>query len=316
MSDDGEEKVEVDRSDAPANVAEGETAAGAGAATSPSLLQKMPWLLPIVGVVVAAAIAVAIAVPLTQNRNDNGASAVTSAAAPSMNRPSPSMQPTELEAPTVPPSTSMPMSRPTHPPSTQPSTRPSTQPSMHPSTRPSTHPSTIPSTRPSTQPSPHPSVHPSVHPSTQPSTQPSSSPADETVIVWETTGQNGLSLQVINALDDKWQDTFALSFADWSNGVPNALDLSTNRITAPTDSSCDSVLGMLKICNGDYGDTRWRGINEVFLANGFIISSVARLNDFYLELEDVALRRFTMCHQVRYSKMIRVLSIDFLCLTC
>ena len=107
---------------------------------------------------------------------------------------------------------------------------------------------------------------------------------------------SGLTIQILNALNDQWDTYFQLAVQDWDNGTPDALTIMTEKVAA--DNACEPVQGKLKVCNGDYGDTKWRGINQVLLANGFIISSVAKLNEFYLATADESQRQYTMCHEM------------------
>jgi hypothetical protein len=120
-----------------------------------------------------------------------------------------------------------------------------------------------------------------------------------TVYSWVgSTGKGGLTLELLNALDDNWQTYFAQAISDWDSGTPDALTLSTSRVTA--ESACSSVDGKMKVCNGDYGDTGWRGINELMLtSNDKIVSSVAKMNEYYLKSSTSSLdKQYTMCHEV------------------
>jgi hypothetical protein len=119
--------------------------------------------------------------------------------------------------------------------------------------------------------------------------------------LWRTGGNNGLSLTIINALDEEWQELFTLVVNDWDSGSPDALTLSTIRVSP--EFECRPENGALKVCNGNYGETNWRGINTVLLDNGVIYSSVARMNEFYLQNATLAQRRYTLCHDVRTSSM-------------
>jgi hypothetical protein len=112
---------------------------------------------------------------------------------------------------------------------------------------------------------------------------------------WNSKG-SGLSLEILNALDDRWNANFVVAIDEWDSGTPDALTLRTTRVAV--DSTCAEVTGKLKVCNGDYGDTRWRGINQVKLSNNYIVSSVAKLNEFYLANSDEDQRQYTMCHEI------------------
>lgn len=114
--------------------------------------------------------------------------------------------------------------------------------------------------------------------------------------LWRTKG-DGLELTLINALDQEWYEYFYKAVDQWDSGSPDTLTLKTE--TADPESVCRPVNGKLKVCNGDYGETSWRGINKVLLENGWIYSSAARMNDFYVAPgKDIAQRQYTMCHEI------------------
>lgn len=52
------------------------------------------------------------------------------------------------------------------------------------------------------------------------------------------------------------------------------------------------------MCNANYGDTGWIGLNEVELQNGYITASVAKMNEYYLRNADFEKRKYTMCHEL------------------
>lgn len=117
-------------------------------------------------------------------------------------------------------------------------------------------------------------------------------------IGWANTG-NGLRLDVINACSDDWQTFVQTAIANWDNGSPiDSLTLFSSR--EAYDPICEKVAGKLKICNGNYGDTRWRGLNEVLMSQrqGTIYASTARLNEFYLDYESDAQKLYTCCHEL------------------
>ena len=145
---------------------------------------------------------------------------------------------------------------------------------------------------------------------------------------WPNDG-SGLDLQLINALDTMWYDYFDLAVQEWDNGSPDALTLTTE--VASPESECSSVDGVMKVCNGDYGETDWKGttwriflctvtaltysvltliivakllgINTILMSSGWITTSSARMNDhFFVEGDDAEKRQYTMCHEVRFKK--------------
>jgi hypothetical protein len=117
---------------------------------------------------------------------------------------------------------------------------------------------------------------------------------------WNNDGGSGLEVTVVDALDDSWQVSFSLAIADWDFGSPDALILTSEKIDH--DIECDPIDGKIKVCNGDYGEVPWRGINEAVVdGSGFIISSACRMNDFYLKLDTDDARQYTMCHEVGHA---------------
>mmetsp|Transcript_27147 Transcript_27147/g.51319 ORF Transcript_27147/g.51319 Transcript_27147/m.51319 type:complete len:408 (+) Transcript_27147:109-1332(+) len=113
---------------------------------------------------------------------------------------------------------------------------------------------------------------------------------------WASSKQSfsGLNLRVLNNLDEKWQDTFFIVMNEWDNGDPDAVSFRIERVTEP----CQMVPDAMVVCNDDYGPTSWRGINELLTNNGYVVSSVAKLNDFYLEGTDNDLRQYVCCHEI------------------
>jgi hypothetical protein len=56
----------------------------------------------------------------------------------------------------------------------------------------------------------------------------------------------------------------------------------------------------MKVCNGNYGDTGWLGINLITstVASGEIQNSVAKMNEYYLLNAEDDERQYTMCHEL------------------
>jgi len=117
-------------------------------------------------------------------------------------------------------------------------------------------------------------------------------------IMWKSSfiqpNNGGLNLKLVNVLDDTWQNEFKLAVADWNESP--ALTLKTER--RDVDHLCTRVDGVMIVCNGNFGDTGWVGINENSIQRNAIISSVSKMNEYYLRNANFAHRRFTMCHEI------------------
>jgi len=116
---------------------------------------------------------------------------------------------------------------------------------------------------------------------------------------WPANG-NGLRVTIINALSDDWQTTFGLAKADWNFGMPDAVEITEEK--GVYDSNCEAPDEKIIVCNGDYGDSKWRGVNEAMLdPRGNVISSSARMNEFYLFNMPSGAWQYTMCHEIGHT---------------
>ncbi|KAL3779308.1 hypothetical protein ACHAW5_006474 [Stephanodiscus triporus] len=121
---------------------------------------------------------------------------------------------------------------------------------------------------------------------------------DNTTYLWDNdfidSDNGGLHLTLQNALDDTWQTEFGTAVADWQES--EALQLTTERVAV--DYNCGRVDGVMVVCNANFGETGWVGINENSIVNNVIVSSVAKMNEYYLRNADFDHRRLTMCHEI------------------
>ena len=103
-----------------------------------------------------------------------------------------------------------------------------------------------------------------------------------------------LQLEIWNALDDDWQRIFNVVAQEWNSGSPDTLDLITKRVDV--DPNCEPQIGVMKVCNNNYGDTGWLGLNEITIdqTTNSIISSVAKMNEYYLQNAEYDVRQYTM----------------------
>lgn len=113
---------------------------------------------------------------------------------------------------------------------------------------------------------------------------------------WKTkNGQVGLELLIQNALPEDWYPYFERAVSDWDDGSPDVLTLMTE--TVAPDVNCDAdnqIDGLMKVCAGSYGDTGWRGLNTCILYGNTIVSSVAQMNEYYLEGASEQWHQYTM----------------------
>lgn len=112
---------------------------------------------------------------------------------------------------------------------------------------------------------------------------------------WETDG-NGLNLVIENALDTDWAPYLEEYVTKWDKGVPDSLNLTMSQVDV--DKECHPSLGRMKVCNGNYGETEWEGINLVLVKDGHIKWSTCKMNDYYLNNGSEAKKKYSMCHEI------------------
>jgi len=142
---------------------------------------------------------------------------------------------------------------------------------------------------------------------------------NETLMGWKFSGTNGLTLEIQNALTEDWHIYFDKAISDWQLGNPSVLKLTTS-VIAP-DPLCTPKDAVMTVCNNDFGATGWVGINEVYFQGDYIVSSVAKMNEYYTadtvanavkngaKIEDT--RQYTMCHEIGHGFGLSHLDEDF-----
>jgi len=129
---------------------------------------------------------------------------------------------------------------------------------------------------------------------------------------WATRNNQGLTLDILNAMEDSYDTILATAVENWDAGAPiDSLTLRMRKVEY--DFECSDQNGVLKVCNGDYGATKWRGLNEVKLNSQtrIIVSSTARMNDYYLTRESVEQKLYTVCHELGHGFGLPHWDVDF-----
>lgn len=119
----------------------------------------------------------------------------------------------------------------------------------------------------------------------------------ESTAKWSNSGSGGLALSIINHCQDQWDGEFSEAVQDWDNGNPDALTLSTQKMDY--DADCSFQDGIMKVCNKDYGETGWKGLNEYMVdGSNTIVNSRAKMNEYYLNGASSEERLYVMCHEI------------------
>ncbi|KAL7535150.1 hypothetical protein ACHAWF_005072 [Thalassiosira exigua] len=108
---------------------------------------------------------------------------------------------------------------------------------------------------------------------------------------------HGLSLTILNNLrsGSDWNEYLTTTLSEWDRGIPDAVSFGIRTIAR--DPDCRAVRRAMKVCNADYGPTEWRGVNQILLQDDMIVTSLAKVNDYYLEGTNRAQKMYTMCHE-------------------
>ncbi len=113
---------------------------------------------------------------------------------------------------------------------------------------------------------------------------------------WRTRGKNGLSLTIVNAMTEDWNEYFDEAVSDWN--AASALNLEVEVANEP-DPTCRYIPGKLKACNSEYGLGGWSGLNEAWLDDrNYITASTAKMNESYLKGKDYAEKLYVTCHEL------------------
>jgi len=116
---------------------------------------------------------------------------------------------------------------------------------------------------------------------------------------WKVThNRTGLEILILNALNDSWTPILTDYVEEWDTGYEDVDPLTLTVQRVEPDFNCHPFPGSVKICNGDYGETNWRGINTALLQHGYVVYSVIKLNDYWLPSDRDLDRRYTMCHEL------------------
>ena len=140
---------------------------------------------------------------------------------------------------------------------------------------------------------------------------------DSTVLKWHddfvTPNNGGLHLTLQNALDETWQREFGYAVDDWKES--DAIELTVESVEV--DHTCKGVDKVVVVCNANFGDTGWVGLAEnMVLPSGVIVSSIVKMNEYYLRNADFDHRRLTMCHEIGHCEYVSATSFELCPSSC
>jgi hypothetical protein len=115
----------------------------------------------------------------------------------------------------------------------------------------------------------------------------------------------GVTVRINNALDPSYHSFFTTSIQNWENatqfGVPDSIRFDVSTI-GPSSSACeDGIFGEIVVCNADYGQTKWVGIELSVTDGGNMLKSIVKINDYYLSRVPAVYKQYTLCHEIGHS---------------
>ena len=95
---------------------------------------------------------------------------------------------------------------------------------------------------------------------------------------WARTTNAEFTLKVGDNVSGVWDGMFDTAISDWSTSrVLNLSKVAGNG----SPRKCRPVLGMVEVCNADYGGVNWLGVAQIWLSNGHIAQGTVKNNDHY-----------------------------------
>lgn len=110
---------------------------------------------------------------------------------------------------------------------------------------------------------------------------------------------NPLTLQVVDNVTSTWDGHLDVAIGDWSQS--SVLDLVEVAGTATGSRSCKAINGKVNACNGEYGNTGWLGVAQIWVRGSHITRATTRVNDTYFNVppyNTAAWRQFVMCQEI------------------
>jgi hypothetical protein len=115
---------------------------------------------------------------------------------------------------------------------------------------------------------------------------------------------NPFTLKVGDNVATGWDSYLNEAISDWS--ASSVLDLS--KVAGGGGSSCSPTAGRIEACSGNYGNTGWLGIAQIWVQRGtrgqvHITQATTSVNDYYFnqaQYNTPAWRRLVMCQEIAH----------------
>lgn len=110
---------------------------------------------------------------------------------------------------------------------------------------------------------------------------------------------NPVSLQVIDAVDSRWDKAFTDAVADWDKST--VLTLAAASGAGIDAKRCNPIAGKILTCNAAYGKRGWLGIASIWATGDHITKATTKLNDSYHDsapYNSTAWRALVTCQEI------------------
>ena len=110
---------------------------------------------------------------------------------------------------------------------------------------------------------------------------------------------NPLKLNVVDAVDSRWDASLVGARNDWDQSTVLALTAESGAGIDP--KKCTAITGKVLVCNAAYGRRGWLGIASIWASGNHITKATTKLNDSYHDsapYNTSAWRNFVTCQEI------------------
>ena len=112
--------------------------------------------------------------------------------------------------------------------------------------------------------------------------------------------QNPFTLKFGDNVDKTWDGFLRQGANEWNRSKA----VNANVVAGKGGARCQITRGQAEVCDGQYGNTGWLGLTEIFLQDGEILGARVLMNDTYFDAgqyNDPDAKRHTMTHEMGHA---------------
>jgi hypothetical protein len=109
-----------------------------------------------------------------------------------------------------------------------------------------------------------------------------------------------VTLLVGDNVSQVWDEYLDEAIDDWNPSKYIQLTKTTGNAKS---KRCRAILGRIEVCSGNYGDSGWLGIAQIWVNEDHIVQGTTKINDFYFNQEPYntpSWRELVMCQEIAH----------------